>query len=68
MPNAFGPSSTSRTITVNSGGTLNFAASDMFGAYTTYLRFRPSMSKVEPSPNSNGAHQEFNSLILNGGT
>ena len=62
-----GPSSTSRTITVNSGATLNFANSDVFGGHTNTAI--PTVD-VEGGfvAKTNGGHQEFNNLILRGGT
>ena len=63
-PNSFGPSSASRTITVNAGGTLYFAASNMFGGYAS--TDVPTVDVEGGSVTiSNGFHQEFGGLILN---
>ena len=62
--NSFGPSSASRTITVNAGGTLYFAASNMFGGYAS--TDVPTVDVEGGSVTiSNGFHQEFGGLILN---
>ena len=63
---ALGPSSSSRTVTVNAGGTLNLVVNNYFGGYTatSVPGFDVEGGTVA---NSSGA-QAFNALTLNGGT
>jgi autotransporter-associated beta strand protein len=63
--NAFGSSSSSRTITVNADATLIFSAGDMFGGHTNTSV--PTVDIEGGTVIAAGGHQELRNLTINNG-